>query len=151
MKYVSIGLLFILACGIFNSHGQGARQINWRFKVKSVSPYEKDLQIKASLAPGWHLYSQFLKEGGPIPTRIYFEPHDGYRIIGMATEQGDPVKFYDDLFEMDIVWYSDEVEFTQRIELKETETLVKGKITYMVCDSQQCIPCEDPFLITVKQ
>lgn len=115
-----------------------------------MKEHEATLSITANIAPGWHLYSQFLKEGGPIPTRFNYERNDDYRLIGDTAEKGKRVVFYDDIYEMEITWYADSVSFSQRISLNHQVTTIKGKVEYMVCNSQMCIPDERQFTVDVK-
>ena len=94
--------------------------------------------------------SQFLKEGGPIPTRFTFKGNVDYRIIGDTAEKGKPFVFYDDIYEMEITWYADSVSFSQRIGLNHPVTTIKGKVEYMVCNNQMCIPDEREFTVDIK-
>src|SRR5690606_6992520 len=99
----------------------------------------------AHLAPGWHLYSQHMKEGGPIPTAFKFSSSDEFELIGGAVEQGKAEKFHDDIYEMEIVWYSDSVLFLQQLALNKQKVTVSGTINYMICNSQMCLLQEKHF------
>lgn len=131
-------------------YGQGYSPVSWQFKAEPVTGHETLLSITATLDPGWHLYSQFIKEGGPIPTRFRFEPGDGYVPVSPMDERGKEARFYDDLYEMDIIWYSDVVTFSQRIRLVHPETIIKGKVEFMTCNDEVCIPGEREFMIEVN-
>jgi len=143
-------LVFILFSALNLCIGQGQRPVTWHFNVAPIRGPETIVSITANLAPGWHLYSQLLKEGGPIPTRFKFERSDDYLLIGSTEEKGKQVKFYDNIYEMDIIWYANEVSFYQRISLNEPETIIKGKVAYMACNNEVCIPCDQEFAINVK-
>ncbi len=150
MKYLSFALVLMLAVGGLNSFGQSTAEVTWSFDVTDVGPFEKDLHLKASIAPGWHIYSQFLPEGGPIPTRIQYEEAKTLRTVGQARETGEQIKYYDELFEMEITCYAKEVIFSQRISPPQPVSTIRGQLTYMVCNSNQCIPCHETFSIRVK-
>lgn len=121
----------------------------WEIKSVSVSDSEKILQFKAILGSGWHLYSQHLNEGGPIPTHFKFEDNEYYRLVGTPREVGDQTRFYDRIFEMEIIMYDREVSFFQEISL-EKSGIIKGVIEYMTCNENVCLPGKEAFSIFVK-
>ena len=142
-------LFFIfLFFGFHISKGQGP--VVWRFDADPLRGHEATLHISARLAPGWHLYSQFLKEGGPVPTRIKFHASDDYVLKGVTGESGIAARFYDDTYEMEITWYSEEVVFEQHILLHRPVTSIRGVVEYMVCNEEMCIPGQRDFSIDVR-
>ena len=46
-------------------------------------------------------------------------------LLGKTEEGGNPVKFHDDTYEMDITWYTTGVSFVQKIRLVQPVTAVK--------------------------
>ena len=72
--------------------------------------------MTATIDAGWHLYSQDIPEGGPIPTTFVFEEATAYKTKGKVTE-GHPHEEYDPNFEMTLKYYSDKAEFRQEIEV----------------------------------
>lgn len=112
-----IAIVFTLTFFSNVSYGQGTPAVNWNFKVEQLSKHELILSITANIAPGWHLYSQHLKEGGPQPTRFRFLPSDEYIPAGQANEKGNQTKFYDEIYEMEITWYTETVSFLQNSDL----------------------------------
>jgi DsbC/DsbD-like thiol-disulfide interchange protein len=107
------------------------------------------LSMRVTLAPGWHIYSQHIKEGGPIPTRITVNSGDDHSLIGTAEEKGKAFHFYDSLYEMNITWYSGEVSFLQRISINRMVPEIRGTIEYMVCNNKQCVPRQEHFTVNV--
>src|SRR5690606_4833338 len=99
--------------------------------------------------PGWHLYSQFIAEGGPIPTRFTFENADGLDLIGMPEEKGKAFRFRDDMYEMEITWYSEKVDFSQKVSITESLSSIRGKVEYMTCNAHTCVPDSREFEIKV--
>lgn len=130
---------------------QNPQPVKWNFKSEPVTRPETTLIITASIAPGWHIYSQFMEKGGPLPTGFSFERSEEYSLVGKPEEKGKAIKFYDDIFMIDIIWYSDVVTFSQKIKLYEPFATVKGKVEFMVCNNQMCLPVnEQIFNIEVK-
>lgn len=131
--------------------GQGPPSpVAWRFRAAPLSGHETTLVITANVAPGWHLYSQNMTEGGPMPTRFTFEPGYAYMLVGTTEEKGNAATFYDNTFEMNITWFSGSVEFSQRVTLNAPVTAIKGKVEYMTCNNELCVPSEQAFSIKIS-
>jgi hypothetical protein len=143
------GFFFLLVFDV--ALGQAGPPVVWHFDAAPVVANEAVLSFSARVAPGWHLYSQHLKEGGPIATRFRFQPGDDYILSGTTLEKGTAQKFYDDIYEMDIIWYSGDVTFSQSIRLLKPVTTIKGTVEYMTCNLETCIPAERAFSIEVSQ
>ncbi|TNF24492.1 MAG: thiol:disulfide interchange protein, partial [Bacteroidetes bacterium] len=47
--------------------------VKWKTETKRLSATEAELVFSATIEDGWHLYSQHLDEGGPIPTTFTFQ------------------------------------------------------------------------------
>jgi thiol:disulfide interchange protein DsbD len=46
--------------------------VKWSTSVKKISDTEYKLISKATIEPGWHLYSQKVPEDGPLPTTFTY-------------------------------------------------------------------------------
>ena len=114
--------------------------VKWSYSSEKINDKEFDLIITAKIDKGWHLYSQFIEEGGPIPTSFKFSPSIAYKIIGKVTESPKPVTAFDKNFNMQIAWHKDQVVFKQRISLNKPVTAISGVLEFMVCDDQRCLP-----------
>lgn len=122
----------------------------WGFKADSIQSGQAILVFEARLAKGWSIYTQYMNEGGPIPTRFDFEQRKDYTLIDAAVEKGTMRNYFDSTYAMNIGLYNEEVNFCQRIRLHTNSTVVRGKIVYMVCDGQVCIPSKQEFSIKVE-
>lgn len=134
-------IVALLLSGVaWNCYGQTALPIKWQISSISVSDSEVQLIFTASLKEGWHIYSQSIGEGGPLPTTFSFTSSEIYSRIGVVEEFGTPVKVYDSTFMMDITWFSDIIVFKQKIALHQPSAIVNGKIEFMVCTDETCLP-----------
>ena len=124
--------------------------VTWTFLASPSGMQEFTIDIKASLRPGWHIYSQYLNEGGPIPTLITFDQSQDYIPFGKATEFGDQVRFYDSLYEMEITLYMQQVSFRQKIKIINAVKSIHGAIEYMTCNEYVCIPQREEFTVDLK-
>jgi thiol:disulfide interchange protein DsbD len=97
------------------------------------------------------LYSQFLADGGPVPTSFAFEKSKDYELVG-GTSEGKPEKLFDKNFEMELAFFGGEALFKQKIKVLGTKPFkVKGLVNFMVCDDSKCLPPEDiEFAIDIK-
>ena len=139
MKKILITSLFLIVS--FVSFSQIFEPIKWATSIEKISDSEFNLITTATLEEGWHLYGQFIEDGGPIPTSFTFEKiNDAYQLIGKVTE-GEGHEGFDKVFEMDIKYFENEAVFKQRIKLlKSGKTTISGVIEYMVCDDTTCLP-----------
>ena len=115
--------------------------VTWTTQTEKVSESDFDLVITAQIDSGWHLYSQNVPDGGPIPTTITFtEKPEAYQLIG-DPQEGEGHEEYDNVFEMDIKYFENTAVFKQRIRVLTEEKLVlEGVVEFMVCDDANCLP-----------
>ncbi len=146
---ISFLLCFMLL--VCPAKGQGVTTVRWESKMIFIDSDKALIDLKALVQPGWHLYSQHIGEGGPLPTRITFESDTAFALLGSTTEQGTPVQFHDDTYGMNITWYSGVVNFQQRIKLLDPNNLIHGQIDYMTCNTQVCVPGHHYFTIPVNK
>ena len=59
------------------------------------------------------------------------------------SEKGVREDLFDDAFKMDIAYFSNQVEFRQRIKSSKNSFVVKGVVNYMACDDSRCSPPQD--------
>lgn len=138
----------ILAAGA--AFGQ-LNPVKWSYEATQVSPSEYDLVFTAHIQNGWYVYSQFLEsDEGPIPTSFHFEENPKAELVGKTTEKGHKHEGYDELFMMNIVKFSGEPTFTQRVKV-HGETQLTGYLEFMTCDNQRCLPPTNvEFAFTLK-
>ena len=114
--------------------------VRWSYRSEKINDTEFDLVITATIDKGWHVYSQFIKDGGPIPTSFKFTPSNSYKLKGTVSELPKAVSAFDKNFDMQIAWHKDKVDFRQRIILNVPNTTVSGILEFMVCNDQKCLP-----------
>lgn len=115
--------------------------VTWTYEAKKKTDKTYDLVITAILPKPWHIYSQNTGDGGPIATKIDFNANPLIIKTSKIVETGKLVKTFDENFKTNVLYYSDKVVFTQNIKLKTAaKTSVTGKVEYMVCDDEKCLP-----------
>ncbi|MDB5157296.1 MAG: sugar transporter [Mucilaginibacter sp.] len=124
--------------------------VTWSYAAKKTSATEAVVFIKAAIDEGWHVYSQFVKDGGPVKTTITFNPSKTYVLVG-ATIEPKPITRMEKVFNMEVGFFEHSVIFQQKIKLKAKQTTITGKLEYMTCNDQKCLPPDDiEFSIPVK-
>ncbi|WP_112567649.1 protein-disulfide reductase DsbD domain-containing protein [Mucilaginibacter rubeus] len=148
MKKVLMALVVLLAS--LQTKAQILEPVHWSYAAKSINAKEAMIYIKASIDNGWHVYSQNVKDGGPVKTTITFAPSKAYTLIGGTTEP-KPITRMEKAFGMDVSFFETSVIFQQKIKLNAGQTTVTGKLEYMTCNDQKCLPpAEIAFSIPVK-
>ncbi|MDZ4705324.1 MAG: cytochrome c biogenesis protein CcdA [Saprospiraceae bacterium] len=133
--------LMILQSAVY---AQIKNPVKWDMSYNQVSAQEFDLVFTATINSGWYVYSQFLDDGGPIPTSFNFETGDHFQLIGKAKEESANKKAgHDAIFDMQVVKYAKKVTFTQRVKASDLKKPIVGYLTFMTCDDEQCLPPTD--------
>ena len=136
-----ISILFVLISVVANA--QIYDPVNWEFSQKQLSDTEIELQFKATIDEGWHLYSQFINDDGPVPTEFTFITEGGYELIDGVAE-GVPIEEFDPNFDMILKYFGNEAIFTQIVQISSAEDFsLDGNVYFMVCDEAQCLPPEE--------
>mgnify|MGYP002399856204 CR=1 FL=1 len=139
-KWLFFGLM-ILQSAVY---AQIKNPVKWDMSYNQISAQEFDLVFTATIGSGWYVYSQFIEEGGPIPTSFNFEKGDHYQLVGKAKESSTHKKEgHDPIFDMKVVKYAQKVSFTQRVKASDLSKPIAGYLTFMTCDDEQCLPPTD--------
>jgi thiol:disulfide interchange protein DsbD len=135
MKKIGIVLLLMFNFIAF------AQQTPVKFKtsVKKISATEFDLILDFELEEAWHLYSQHSDPNGSQAAKFTFKNAGvAYDLQGEAKE-GETHKAFNDIFEVEETFFSDEGQIVQRIKLKDPNTKqVDVDFFYQVC-KESCI------------
>ncbi len=145
-------VLFLLSAISVLGYSQILNPVKWTYSVENNGSEKATLVINAKIDKGWHLYSQFVGEGGPVPTSFRFEKSDAFTLSGNVKEVPKAKPFFDDIFGMQVAWFEKSATFKQEIKVSnKTDFKVKGTLEFMVCDDKQCLPPEEvEFTFDVK-
>lgn len=112
--------------------------VSWAYSVEKTSSTEAVITLTANLEPNWRIYSQFVKDNGPVKTAFDFMPAKGYELVGKTTES-EPLMEYSSAFKMNIGYFEKTAVFRQKIKLKDPSPTIKCKIAYGPCDNRVCL------------
>ncbi|MGM0496331.1 MAG: cytochrome c biogenesis protein CcdA [Bacteroidota bacterium] len=125
--------------------------VSWDYSVKKTGANTAELIFEADIEGNWHLYAQNFKEGGPVRTNFQFDDSENFELVGETSESPDPKEEYDELFEMDVKYFSNQATFTQKIKFLSDKTFnITGNIEYQVCQEDKCVYFNPDFEFQVK-
>jgi thiol:disulfide interchange protein DsbD len=150
MKIISGTFVFVFFfLSVLITQAQIQTPVKWDFKTKVTGENTADLQFIATIDQGWHLYSQHLPDGGPMPTEFVFAKLDGIQLDGKASEP-TPKEVFDEMFKMNVKYFDKTATFTQKIKLIGNKPVtVSGTINFQACNEETCIPGEAEFSFNV--
>ena len=79
-------LLLLLLIPILSSKAQILEPVKWTFTIENETATEATLVFTAKVDKGWHVYSQYVPDGGPVPTSFTIKPANVFKTIGKVTE-----------------------------------------------------------------
>ncbi|MDG2368000.1 MAG: cytochrome c biogenesis protein CcdA [Flavobacteriaceae bacterium] len=126
---------------LFINIGFSQDPVSFTTKVNTISKNQYELIISSKIDSNWRLYSQFLIDGGALPTEFIFKniSNDSYILIGNTIESESITKF-DPIFNLDQTYFIDSNTFKQVIEVKDLNLdKVFATIAYQACDDAVCI------------
>ena len=145
-------LFFLIAFfAIANLNAQMVNPVKWTSRVEKLSDVEFNLIMEGKIEDGWHMYSQFTPENGPLPAEFKFENAKGnYELIGKVKESPYKKQF-NDVFEVDEYYFEKKVTFTQKIKVINVKlTSIKSKIDFQVC-KDVCINQDNTFTFALPK
>ena len=138
-KYIVVTVLLLTATLV---SAQILTPVKWAYAAKKINDKEAVVYLKATIDKGWHIYSQNVKDGGPVKTNFAFARSEDYSPISKTVEP-QPKKKYEKAFEMNVTYFDNTVIFQQKIKLNKDKPVIKGTLTYMACSNRECLPPED--------
>ena len=146
----NILLSTILLLGFVSCIAQIENPVVWSYSAKKISAKQFELHMTADIQGGWHVYSQDAGNG-PEPTSFVFSKNPLIKFEGKVLEIGKLEKAFDPNFNSTLKFYNNKADFVQKVTLKSTaSTVVKGTLTFMVCNDRKCLPPKDiPFSIKI--
>ncbi len=138
------GLLILLLFSAAVCQGQILAPVKWAYGFKKINSSTIEIHLKASIQPGWHIYSGSTPEGGPLPTQILVDKKSIWQPVGPINETGKVITRYEKAFELDVKYFENSVDFVQVLKLKNKGILssVSGTVSFMACTDKKCLSPE---------
>ena len=140
-------LLFFFAFA--ESNAQILEPVKWTSKIEKKAGNNAVLIFDGTIEKGWHLYSQFTPEGGPLALEIVFKNQKGnYALVGKAKE-GKTKTVFNDIFEVNETFFEEKAHIEQEIKIINTNLkMVLVNFDFQVC-KKVCINSNKKFSIAV--
>ncbi|MCH5244615.1 MAG: thioredoxin family protein [Lentimicrobiaceae bacterium] len=118
--------------------------VKWTCSVNYLDGNQAELVMKAEVGGGYHLYSQFLEDGGPQPTVFNFPTMGEFKAKGRVSESPKPIEETDEIFGTLVRFFAKDAEFRQKITIEtEQDFEIAATVDYQVCNDETCIPFSD--------
>ncbi len=141
--YLLLLTTFLFSVTLFS---QTLDPISWKANIEKETEDTYILYFKATLDKGWHLYSQKEAETdeiAPTPTEFTFNTTPETYILVGETVEPKGIEKYDNIFEMDVKYFEDEVTFFQKIKrIDKNLKTVSAEVFFSVCDDEKCLAPE---------
>ena len=146
--------LVALFAAIFVVHGpaftaqRNDNPIEWSARVKkSASPLKPGsifaVQVTATIADGWHLYSMDQMEGGPTATGLIVPDGQPFALDGEVKEP-QPIIEFDPNFNLETHYFENNVTFNMSIKVAASAppgtNTVRIDARYQTCNDRTCLP-----------
>jgi len=142
MKKIVLFGLAVLAGSLVMA--QSSKEVSWSYTAKKIADKTYEIHMTATIGGNYHLYAQDAGGEGPIPTTFTFTKNPLYTLDGTVKEKGQLVKKFESAWSHDVKYYEKTVDFVQVVKLKSNvKTNLAGKVEFMVCNDQQCLPPAD--------
>jgi thiol:disulfide interchange protein DsbD len=144
-----IVFLLVAFFAFVTANSQVLDPVKWKSKTEKISETEYNLVLEATIDSGWHLYSQFTPDGGPIPLSFAFAPAKGiYELVG-KTKESTYKKQFNDVFGVDEFFFEKKAKFTQKVTISSADgATIKAEIDYQVC-KEVCINLNKSFQFVI--
>ena len=134
MKKLILLLIAFFALGTVSA--QIKKPVKWTAKTEKISDTEFNLVMSATIESGWHMYSQFTPEGGPLAITLKFKNQKGnFELVGKAKESPYKKQFNKD-FGVDEYYFENKATLTQNVKIVNSKTSkIEVNVDYQACQN----------------
>ena len=146
-------ILFTLSALLIFTNGfsQILDPVKWKSKTEKISETEFNLILEGKIDAGWHLYSQFTPDGGPIPLEIQYSESAGNYVLVGKTKESKTKKEFNTVFEVDEIFFEHKVVLTQKVKILNSKvSSIKVVIDYQTC-KEVCINQNKKFVFEIPK
>ncbi|MFZ9527081.1 MAG: cytochrome c biogenesis protein CcdA, partial [Schleiferiaceae bacterium] len=132
----AIALLLSLSAAF----AQIIQPVSWTTSVRSLDGGKLELVATAKIDAGWHVYSQFIGNDGPIPTSFKLPASKDLTTEGPVREP-KPIKEFDKNFGMELAYFAKKADFVIAAKRVNPKAFTyTAEVEFMVCDDERCLP-----------
>lgn len=148
MKVTLLSLLVTLIGTV--AMAQSDKEVKWAYSAKKIADKTYEVHLTATVGNSWHIYSQNVGVDGPIPTKFEFTKNPLVTVDGKVNEVGKMVSKNEEVWGGVVKYYENKVDFVVKVKIKGGKTKLAGKVEYMVCNEEKCLPpAETEFAVAI--
>lgn len=154
MTRFPVAILYILVFLLsYPTLAQVQRHATWTqsFSKNEVKAGETlDLIFKATITPGWYLYSSdFDPDLGPTLTEITLTPDASFEKVGKL-KPINPKKKFEEVWQGNVTYFTGKAEFRQTVRILKENPVIKATASYQTCSeiSGLCVLGDNDFVFT---
>ncbi len=126
-RFTILAIFTILAAITFAQEAP----VQWQVEQYRDSDGSYILDITADISHDWYMYGMNMEEGGPLPLFLSFENSESLTSSCVFEEVSKAKTMYDDVFEMDVMSYTDKVHircvFVPKADVKSLDFIIDGQ------------------------
>ena len=134
---MSFALIVIIG---FATSAQIVSPVKWKIDLEKMGDSIGYIVLKATIEDGWHLYSNDLPEGGPIPTTVEWKNLYNVNVVGNLEVSPKPHEEISQIFMLKLGFWNKQAVLKQKVEFKGEDYKIEGYVTYMACNDGTCQP-----------
>jgi DsbC/DsbD-like thiol-disulfide interchange protein len=148
MKVTLLSLLVTLISAV--AMAQSSNEVKWAYSSKKIADKTYEVHLTATVNNSWHIYSQNVGVDGPIPTSFSFAKNPLLVPDAKVKEVGKMISKNEEVWGGIVRYYENKVDFVVIVKLKGGKTKLSGKVEYMVCNDEKCLPpAETEFSVAI--
>lgn len=146
MKKATTLILVMLVSILANA--QMLDPVKFTSQLKTNNTAEGEIIFSGKIDQGWHVYSTGLGADGPISATFNKVKLDGVELVGKLQARGKEISNFDKLFEMNLRYFENSVQFVQRVRFIKPSYTIDAYLEYGACNDQNCLP---PTSVEIKK
>ncbi|HEY8894285.1 MAG TPA: protein-disulfide reductase DsbD domain-containing protein [Niastella sp.] len=148
MKVTLLSLLVTLIGTV--AMAQSDKEVKWAYSAKKIADKTYEVHLTATVGNSWHIYSQNVGVDGPIPTKFEFAKNPLVTLEPKVAEVGKLISKNEEVWGGVVKYYENKVDFIVKVKIKGGKTKLAGKVEYMVCNEEKCLPpAETEFAVAI--
>ena len=137
--------LFFALVAFTSTQAQILDPSKWTSRTEKISGNEFNLIFEGTIEDGWHIYSQWTPDGGPLPMEVTIKnAKNNFQLVGKAQESKTKKQF-NPVFEVDEIYWEKKVTITQKVKvINEKLTSIDAVLEFQIC-KESCINQDKSF------
>ena len=137
--------LFFALVAFVSTQAQILDPSKWTSRTEKISGNEFNLIFEGTIEDGWHIYSQWTPDGGPLPMEVTIKnAKNNFQLVGKAQESKTKKQF-NPVFEVDEIYWDKKVTITQKVKvINDKLTSIDATLEFQIC-KESCINQDKDF------